>query len=293
MTTWTSLKNSESQSQAQLLASLIEEADSLVIGIGAGMSAADGFTYVGPRFENAFPDFIEKYHFFDMLQASLHDFEDWQEYWAFQSRFVVLNYLDQPIGHSYIDLKNILSDKPYHIITTNADNAFWKADYDPEKIFHIQGEYGLWQCSQHCHQQTYKNDELIRQMANAQENMKVPKELIPLCPKCNQPLEINKRNEEKGMVEDADFDAQKKRYEEFLQEHQNGKVLYIEIGVGNTTPQFIKHPFWKLVNANPDSLYAVLNQKEYRLPKLIRSRTLSFTENSSSLIAKTRQILED
>lgn len=45
------------------------------------MSASDGFTYVGERFTENFPDFIEKYRFFDMLQASLHPYGSWQEYW--------------------------------------------------------------------------------------------------------------------------------------------------------------------------------------------------------------------
>ncbi|EHI69341.1 SIR2 family NAD-dependent protein deacylase [Streptococcus ictaluri] len=289
MTKWKAYSN-EYDSQAEQLAQLIAEADVLVIGIGAGMSAADGFTYIGPRFENTFPDFIEKYKLLDMLQASLYDFEDWQEYCAFQSRFVALNYLDQPVGQSYLDLLDMIKNKAYHIITTNADNAFWAAHYDPEKIFHIQGEYGLWQCSQHCHQQTYKNDELIREMIAKQANMKIPAELIPLCPKCGEPFEINKRNEEKGMVEDADFHAQKERYEAFLNQHQTGKVLYIEIGVGHTTPQFIKHPFWKRVAENPDALLVTLNHKHYRMPLAIRQQSLELTQHISQLIAETKAL---
>ena len=46
--------------QAQQLLALLKEAQAVVVGIGAGMSAADGFTYIGPRFQEAFPDFIEK-----------------------------------------------------------------------------------------------------------------------------------------------------------------------------------------------------------------------------------------
>ena len=46
------------------LAQLIEEAEAIVIGIGAGMSAADGFTYIGERFTSNFKDFVEKYKFF-------------------------------------------------------------------------------------------------------------------------------------------------------------------------------------------------------------------------------------
>ena len=39
-----------------------------------------------------------------------------------------------------------------------------------------------------------------------------------------------------------------------LAEHQHGKVLYLEIGIGYTTPQFVKHPFQRMTRHNPDAL---------------------------------------
>ncbi|MDE7492063.1 deacetylase SIR2, partial [Streptococcus agalactiae] len=60
MTVWKTLEKTN-HSQSEILSQLIEESDAIVVGIGAGMSAADGFTYIGPRFEEAFPDFIAKY----------------------------------------------------------------------------------------------------------------------------------------------------------------------------------------------------------------------------------------
>src|SRR5699024_5632779 len=117
---------------------------------------------------------------------------------------------------------------------------FYAAQFDMDNVFRIQGEYGLMQCSEHCHQQTYRNEALMRQMADEQAAMKIPKTLIPYCPKCGAGLEINKRTEEKGMVEDHHFHEQKARYEQFLRENQDKKVLFLEIGVGHTTPQFIK-----------------------------------------------------
>lgn len=286
--TWTAFPRAD-LSPAQQLAQLITECEAIVVGIGAGMSAADGFTYIGPRFEQAFPDFIAKYGLLDMLQASLFHFESLEEYWAFQSRFVVLNYLDQPIGASYVHLDTILrqSGKPYHIITTNADNAFAVAGYDLDRLFHIQGEYGLMQCSRHCHAQTYRDDELFRQMAEQQSNMKVPRELIPYCPVCDAPLEINKRNADSGMVEDQDFQDQEKRYKAFLAQHEAGKVLYIEIGVGYTTPQYIKQPFQERTLANPDALFISLNQKLYRLPPAVRPQSLVLTDDIADLLRET------
>lgn len=288
-TAWKALAEESSKSEADVLHNLIEEADAIVIGIGAGMSAATGFTYIGPRFTDAFPDFIEKYRFLDMLQASLFEFEDFQEYWAFQSRFTLQNFFDQPVGKAYVDLHKIMEDKNYHVITTNADNAFYAAEFDMDKVFRIQGEYGLWQCSEHCHAQTYQDEALIREMVEKQSNLRIPEDLIPYCPECDAPLEVNKRNEEKGMVEDGHFFEQKARYEKFLQENEGKKVLFFEIGVGHTTPQFIKHPFQEMTEQNPEALFVTMNQKEYFIPHAIRPQTVRTAEDLAELLHNVAQ----
>lgn len=289
MSTW----NYNTHSDSETLASLIKDADAVVVGVGAGMSASDGFTYVGDRFKKNFPDFIEKYGWFDMLQASLFDFPTTEEYWAFQSRFVKLNYIDQPVGKSYVALKEMLEHKPYFVITTNADNAFYKADYDMDKVFYYQGEYALMQCSQFCHNETYRDDEMMLKMVEQQQDMKVPYDLIPFCPKCNAKLEINKRNAEKGMVESPHFFEQKARYEAFLNDHRSGKVIYLEIGVGYTTPQFIKHPFWRFTRQNKDAKFVTMNQKSYRIPDDIKEQSIALTDDIQTTIVKANHILKE
>ena len=283
-TPWETVLMGSSLSQADFLHQLLEEAEAIVVGIGAGMSAATGFTYVGKRFTDAFPDFIAKYRFFDMLQASLSEFEDEQEAWAFQSRFSLLNFFDQPIGQAYVDLRDMVTDKNYHIITTNADNAFYAAAFDMDKVFRIQGEYGLWQCTEHCHQQTYQDEALIRQMVEEQADMKVPENLVPYCPKCGAVLEVNKRTEEKGMVEDVHFHEQKERYGQFLKENEDKKVLFLEIGVGHTTPQFIKHPFQQMTEANEKALFVTMNEKDYFVPHAIRTKTVRIDEDIAEVL---------
>lgn len=165
------------------------------------------------------------------------------------------------------------------------------ADYDLEKVFHIQGEYILWQCSQHCHAQTYRDDNAIRQMVAQQENMKIPRALVPHCPKCDAPMEINKRKAQVGMVEDADFEAQLLRYNQFLNAHKEDKVLYLEIGIGYTTPQFVKHPFQRMTKQNPNALFMTLNKKAYRIPEDIRERTIHLTDDISALILEVNKKL--
>lgn len=270
--------------EADFLRTALEEAEAIVVGIGAGMSAADGFTYIGPRFEKAFPDFIKKYHLLDMLQAFLYDYPTWEEYWAFASRFAIMNGIEQEAGKSYQHLNQFLQGKNYYVITTNADNSFPKAGFSEDKVHYYQGKYVLMQCSKHCHPKTYRKDDLLYQMRDQQKDMKIPSELVPRCPMCSEPLEVNKRTAENGMVEDADWHRHQADYEAFIQANKGKKILYLEIGVGNTTPQFIREPFQEWTAENPKALYVMMNQKPYHIPKDIRSQSRRLKENLADVI---------
>lgn len=60
--------------------------------------------------------------------------------------------------------------------------------------------------------------------------------------------------------------------------------MFLEIGVGHTTPQFIKHPFWRETRTNDQALYAVMNQKQYRIPENIRSQAVFLTDDIQKTI---------
>lgn len=53
----------------------IENADAIIIGAGAGLSASAGLEYGGKRFYDNFSDFAEKYGLQDMYSAGFYPFE--------------------------------------------------------------------------------------------------------------------------------------------------------------------------------------------------------------------------
>ena len=65
--------------------------------------------------------------------------------------------------------------------------------------------------------------------------MKVPTEILPVCPVCSKPLTMNLRSDDK-FVEDEGWHQAADRYENFLHT-RGGKVLYLELGVGYNTLQ--------------------------------------------------------
>ena len=94
-----------------------------MIGAGAGLSAAAGFTYTGKRFEDHFSDFIQKYGFKDMYSGGFFPFASLEEYWAYWSRYVFINrYADMDNG-TYEKLLELVKDKDYYVLTTNVDHS--------------------------------------------------------------------------------------------------------------------------------------------------------------------------
>ena len=251
----------------------LSTADAVVVGAGAGLSTSAGFVYTGERFEKYFSDFAARYGFRDMYSGGFYPFASPEEFWAYWSRYIFINrYLDAP-KPVYEELLALLKEKDYFVITTNVDHCFQKAGFDKQRLFYTQGDYGLFQCSGPCCQETYDNESVVRQMMERQENMRVPSELLPVCPHCGRPLTMNLRSDDK-FAEDEGWHAAAARYEEFLRTRQDGRILFLELGVGYNTPVIIKYPFWKMTAANPEAVYACVNYGQAYCPEEIAERSI-------------------
>jgi len=251
----------------------IASADCIIIGAGAGLSTAAGFTYSGERFERFFSDFEAKYGFHNMYSGGFFPFETQEEMWAYWSRFIWCNrYMDIDNG-TYKTLFELMKDKDYFVITTNVDHQFQRAGFDKSRLFYTQGDYGLFQCSEPCHDKTYDNEEIVKDMIEFQADMKIPTELIPKCPKCGKPMTMNLRSDDK-FVEDEGWHRAAEHYDNFLQAHSGQHILFLELGVGYNTPVIIKYPFWKMTAQNPKAVYARLNYGEAYAPDEIVEQSI-------------------
>ena len=245
----------------------------MVIGAGSGLSTAAGFTYTGERFEKYFSDFAAKYGIQDMYSSGFYPFATPEEHWAYWSRYIWVNrYMDAP-KPVYKDLLALVRDKDYFVITTNVDHCFQKAGFDKKRLFYTQGDYGLFQCSEPCCQETFDNEAVIREMMERQKDMKIPTELLPVCPHCGKPLTMNLRSDNK-FVEDEGWHRAAERYENFLRTREGGRILFLELGVGYNTPVIIKYPFWQMTAKNPSATYACINQGQAMCPREIQQQAI-------------------
>ena len=267
----------------------LTEADAIIIGAGAGLSTSAGFTYSGERFEKYFSDFRRKYNFSDMYSGGFYPYDTFEEYWAYWSRYIYINrYMDAPKS-VYSDIYRLVKDKNYFVITTNVDHCFQKAGFDKKRLFYTQGDYGLFQCSKPCHQETYDNENIIREMVVSQgyeiddkglvipdnRNIRcaVSSELIPRCPKCGREMSMNLRADG-TFVEDEGWHEAAHNYERFLQENKSSKVVFIELGVGYNTPGIIEYPFWQYTYNWRNAFYICINKGQAEAPSDIADKSL-------------------
>ena len=270
---WTKLSTKSCSEPLERLQAALRDCDAVVIGAGAGLSTSAGFVYTGERFEKYFSDFAAKYGIKDMYSGGFYPFPTQEEFWAYWSRYIYSNrYTDAP-KPVYDDLLQLVQDKDYFVITTNVDHCFQKAGFDKMRLFYTQGDYGLFQCSEPCCQETFDNESVIRQMIERQENMKIPTELLPVCPHCGKPLTMNLRCDD-TFVEDDGWHRAAERYENFLRTRAGGKILFLEFGVGYNTPVIIKYPFWQMTAKNPNATYVCINQGQAVCPQEIERQSV-------------------
>lgn len=271
------------EEKIQKLCTALDKADAVLIGAGAGLSTSAGLTYAGERFDQYFSDFKETYGIRDMYSGGFYPYRTLEEYWAWWSRHIYYNRYVDPPKPVYENLLKLVQDKDYFVITTNVDHCFQKAGFDKKRLFYTQGDYGLLQCSEPCHQATYDNEELVRQMVEEQEHMRIPTERIPYCPKCGKPMTVNLRCDDTFVQDEGWYKAQN-CYEDFLRRHKNLNIVFLELGVGGNTPVIIKYPFWRMTAQNPKATYACINLGDAVAPREIQNRSICLDADIGEVI---------
>ena len=271
----------------------LTSAECILIGAGAGLSAAAGYDYAGTRFLKYFSDFHERFGIEDIYSGGFHPFPAREMFWAWWSRSIYINRYAPLPGDVYADLLRLVRGRDYFVLTTNVDHAFQRAGFDKERLFYTQGDYGLFQSSKPAGAsagRTYDNEESIRAMLAAQDfafaedgelllpesgapRMAIPTDLIPYCPDDGAEMTTNLRADER-FVEDAGWHAAAERYTDFLHHTEGKRTLLIELGVGMNTPGIIKYPFWRMTAERTDVTLISINLGRAYVPDEIAERSI-------------------
>ncbi|MDE6432786.1 MAG: Sir2 silent information regulator family NAD-dependent deacetylase [Lachnospiraceae bacterium] len=278
--------------QIERAAKLLQNADYVLVGAGAGLSTAAGAQYGGRFFEENFGEFQEKYgkgrYMQDMYSAGFYPFPDEEAFWGYWSKQALLGGIDADYTPLHRELLGMLKDKKLFVLSTNADKQFEKAGLPEENIFCTQGDYFHIQCAKGCHPKIYDGVEMFRQMDQARKDCRVPASMVPKCPVCGGPMNMNLRCDS-YFVEDDAWHKAEQRFSEFISEMLSDKsanVVLLELGVGFNTPTIIRFPFEKLTGEHENISLIRLNLNDAVVPE-------GFGDRVVGINADMRKSIED
>ncbi|WJM80397.1 hypothetical protein [Pectobacterium brasiliense] len=251
----------------------IQDADAILIGGAAGMSAANQHDFYGysKYFRDNFSEFQKNYGIRNLCDALYHRYPSSEERWSYLAKHGKLMF-DQPAGQTYVDLHKLISDKNYFIITTNQDLQFSKL-FPDEKLCYPQGTSHWLQCGRPCHDAVYPSEDIVRKIAAQITDTRIPSELIPRCPRCGAEMEPWFRSP--VFLEGAHWENYMRKYQDFIEQYSEKKIVLLELGVGLMTPNIIKNPFSVAAYHWPNAFLVRINKGEPPTHNLLRNKTIT------------------
>ena len=269
----------------------LSEADYVLIGAGAGLSAAAGLLYSGEDFEREFCEWIQRYGITDLYSSSFYPFESEEERWAYWARHIwYARY--RPKGLSlYKSILQLVEGKDYFVLTTNVDAQFEKSGFPADRIFATQGDYAYFQATDGKNKSLVYNEQWVNEALASTVDCRIPSCLIPCHPQTGEPLTTNLRCDD-TFVEDERWHRQAQRCQDFIGKAQRGRLVLLEFGVGFNTPAIIRFPFERLAAHSPNVSLIRFNRDYPQLMIPEVSRYVAFTEDAADVLQHFKDYLQ-
>lgn len=237
---------------------IIADADAVLVGAGAGLSAAAGLE-IGERVVNkACPGYEERYGITNLYEGSFYPFRTEGERFAYWSRAFYYWRYQVPVFPLYIELRKLLDGQDYFVVTTNGDGQFLRAGFERERVFLMQGDHGDFACSRSCSDEIYDAKPVYESMIAHTVEFSVPEDYLPVCPHCGARLMMRQRSGVRTL-EIKPYREEIQRYSDFLRKTKGRKLVLLELGVGFNTPGLIKIPFLKMAEKDANICYICVN----------------------------------
>ena len=124
---------------------------------------------------------------------------------------------------------------------------------------------------------------MVKKMLKQIKDCKIPTELVPKCPVCGENMDVNLRKDA-FFVQDDNWYKQDKRYEEFIDNAKDKKVVLLELGVGFNTPGIIRIPFEQMTFQNKNWNLVRINKGECTPFLDIKQRFISFENDINKIV---------
>lgn len=119
----------------------IGAADAVLVGASNGLSIAEGYHIFANNemFRRQFGDFEQRYGIRSVIQGVFY--QNAEVHQAFLDRLIKLWIDDYKPSQVMKDLKKVIGDKPYFIVTSNADTHLEISGFDENRVFEVEGTF--------------------------------------------------------------------------------------------------------------------------------------------------------
>lgn len=272
------------------IAEKIKNADAILIGASNGLSITEGLHLFADNqaLEEIFGDFKRKYGIRSILHGMSARWPSEEEKWAFWSRLIHHYCGEYKESQVMNDLKAIVGDKNYFVITSNGECHFEMCGFAPENIYEVEGNWLTMQCSHACHDTLYPSLDVAEKMAAAEKNGKVPSDMVPHCPKCGGSMQIHLEVDRNFIRESTG----QERFRAFLNQYHGRKLVVLELGIGPRN-QLIKAPLMRLVDMEPNAAYVTINLGEIYITDNIREKSFGLDGYLGEILRRLREACEE
>lgn len=269
------------------IAEKIKNADAILIGASNGLSITEGLHLFADNqaLEEIFGDFRRKYGIRSILHGMSARWPSEEEKWAFWSRLIHHYCGEYKESQVMKDLKAIVGDKNYFVITSNGECHFEMCGFAPENIYEVEGNWLAMQCSHACHDTLYPSLDMAEKMAAAEKDGKVPSDMVPRCPKCGGSMQIHLEVDRNFIQESTG----QERFQAFLNQYHGRKLVVLELGIGPRN-QLIKAPLMQLVDMEPNATYVTINLGEIYIMNNIKEKSFGLDGYLGEILSRLREV---
>lgn len=263
----------------------LSEAEHILIGAGAGLTAAAGLDYGDKAsFARVFPAFVKRgysaqYQFIG--DRSLPPEAYWG-FWSTHVRHVRFGPGPHPI---YARLLELVRKRDHFVLTSNVDALFERNGFQAKRLFTPQGDYARMQCMVPCSAETWETRPSIDRMLATLDP--VTQEVtdaaaLPQCPRCGGEAFMNVRLNH--AFSEKPYVAQAGRFADWAGDTVSGRLVVLEFGAGFNTPSVVRWRLEHLVQKHPDARLVRVNLSHPEVPKELGDRAVSVRASAGDVI---------
>ena len=210
------------------------DARALLVTAGAGMGVDSGLPdFRGDQgFWKAYPPY-ERLGLSFVDAANPAHFDDDPAFgWGFYGHRT--NLYRRTVPHAGFGILRTWAERfqlPLFVVTSNVDGQFQKAGFAPDAVLEVHGSIHHLQCTTPCSEAIWPNEERFEIDEATMRSRQVPR-----CPRCGAVSRPNILMFGDASWVDARTAAQRDRFETFLREVDDRRLVVVEMGAGTGVP---------------------------------------------------------